>query len=230
LHAWGHDPDHTHLAYSPEEIRALVEEGHRNGVKVSAHAIGTESVRSAILAGVDTIEHGHGIDDDTRKLMVDHGAILVPTLALQHLRATRGPTRGMPEEEIRAANAHRTVQRESFEKALKAGLKIALGTDIVGPPYADHGLNGLEFQLMTEYGASPMNALVAGTRAGAEALGMERDIGTVEPGKLADLVATKEDPLNDITALQRVAFVMQSGQVIKCPTSAIQTSKLGKSS
>jgi imidazolonepropionase-like amidohydrolase len=215
MHAWSRGPSAAHLTYSEGEVEALVDEAHAWGLRVSAHAIGTEAVRRAALAGADTVEHAHGIDDPTRELLVDRGVYVVPTLSLTYLQVTRSMDLGLSTATVEAARAHLDAQREDFARALDAGVRIALGTDVVGPPWAEHGVNALEFQLMVESGASPMQAIVAGTRSAADAIGFLSDIGTLEPGKIADLVATHGDPSTDITALQRPRLVMQSGRVVR---------------
>lgn len=219
-HAWGDHPARSHGTFSLEEVRAIVEEAHRAGVRVSAHAIGAEAVRTAVLGGVDIVEHGHGIDKETRSLMVDRGVFLVPTLSLGYLAMRRGPDYGIPEHDLRGWRNHWEVQLEDLARSLEAGLRIALGTDLIGPPYATIGSNALEFRLLVEAGMSTTAALQAGTRVAAEVLGWERDIGTVEPGKYADLVAVEGDPLSDITALQKVSFVMKGGEVVVAPAAS----------
>jgi imidazolonepropionase-like amidohydrolase len=215
MHAWSQGPFEARVTYSQDEVEALVDEAHAWDLRVSAHAIGADAVRRAVLAGVDTVEHGHGIDDPTRELLVDRGVYVVPTLSLIHLQVARSAKLGLSASNVAAAQAHLDTQREDFGRALDAGVRIALGTDVVGPPWAEHGINALEFQLMAEYGASPMQAIVAGTRSAADAIGLLSDVGTLEAGKFADLVATHDDPLTDVAALQRLHFVMQGGRVVR---------------
>lgn len=216
-HAWGDHPDHSHSIFSLAEVQAIVEEAHRLGLRVSAHAIGAEAVRTAVQGGVDIIEHGHGIDHDTRQLMVDRGVFLVPTLSLGYLAMTLGPTHGIPEHDLRGWRAHWDVQLEDLARSRQAGLRIALGTDLIGPPYAEMGNNALEFRLLVEAGMSPQEAIQAGTRVSAEVLGWERDVGTIEPGKYADLVAVDGDPIADITGLNQMSFVMKGGTTVIGP-------------
>jgi imidazolonepropionase-like amidohydrolase len=217
IHAWGDDPHRVRTTYTLAELAALADEAHHAGVKLAVHAIGSEAVRMAVEAGADTIEHGHAIDPETRAILADTGVILVTTLAVMHQRLTLGPALGMPEQQRRAASAHVEAQRESLAAAIDAGVRIALGTDLWGPPYAELGPNGIEFELYAACGASAHQSILAGTATAAAALGLEADIGTVEVGRYADLVATDDDPFEDITALQRVTFVMKGGTVVKAP-------------
>ena len=147
IHAWGDDPHRVRTTYTLDELRALADEAHHAGVKLAVHAIGSEAVRMAVEAGADTIEHGHAIDAETRAILAGTGVILVTTLAVMHQRLTLGPGLGMPEAQRRAASAHVAAQRESLAAAIDAGVQIALGTDLWGPPYAELGANGIEFAL-----------------------------------------------------------------------------------
>jgi imidazolonepropionase-like amidohydrolase len=219
IHAWGDDPHRVRTTYTAAELRALADEAHHAGLKLAVHAIGSEAVAMAVEAGADTIEHGHAIDAETRAILAGSGVILVTTLAVMHQRLMLGPALGMPEAQRRAAAAHVESQRESLAAAIDAGVRIALGTDLWGPPYAELGPNGIEFELYTACGASPHQAVVAGTATAAAALGREGDIGVVAEGWYADLVAADDDPLDDVTALQRVSFVMKGGAIVKAPPS-----------
>ena len=214
-HAWGDDPLSPQPCYTLAEMQAIVDEAHRNRVKVGVHAIGDEAVRTAMLAGVDTIEHGHGTTRDTKKIMADRGVILVPTLLMPYMGITRGPETGLPESAVEIDRNHRRFQLESFQQALEVGVKIALGTDMIGYPHAPLNVNGKEFELMVDAGMSPMQSIVAGTSTAAQALGLERHIGTLEVGKYADLIAVDGDPLKDIHLLQHVKFVMKGGQIVR---------------
>jgi imidazolonepropionase-like amidohydrolase len=196
---------------SLEEIRAVVEEAHLAGRKVAAHAHGTEGILAAVRAGVDSIEHGTLLDDEGIRLMKEKGTFLVPTLSAGKVTlelADRGVLTGE-----RAAKARVMGPRmgESLAKAAKAGVKIALGTDAgVGA----HGANGREFGYMVEAGLTPMQAILAGTRDGAELLGLGSEIGTIEKGKVADLVAVAGDPLKDVRLLEHPILVMHAGKVV----------------
>ncbi len=188
---------------SDAELRAVVEEASRHGLKVAAHAHGTVGIKAAIRAGVASIEHGSILDDEAIALMKEHGTVLVPTSALGHLidlDALPPPIRAKAEEVLPMARA-------SLRKAVAAGVTIALGTDAAVMP---HGMNAREFSAMTDAGMTPMAALLAGTINGANLLGTA-DRGELVVGKLADLVAVPGDPLKDITATERPVLVMKGG-------------------
>ena len=198
--AWGEVP-----TYSVPEVEVIVHEAHAQGLRVAAHAMGTSGVRSAVLGGVDTVEHAYNIDDDTLELIIERGTFLVPTLRARAFRTSA--------EDRRTYKA----QVRSLRQAYDAGARIALGTDTTGGSEMPHGHeNAVEFSLMAET-MNPADALLAGTRVAAQALGLESEVGTVEPGKAADLVAVRDNPLNRIESLQHIEFVMQGGQVILSP-------------
>jgi imidazolonepropionase-like amidohydrolase len=204
-HAWGEQP-----IFTVEEVRAITEEAHRLGLKVASHCMGVRGVQTALEGGVDYIEHGYGLDDPTRKLMVQKGVTLVPTLWLGYeLAKIRPAFQDLPKQ-----------QAESLHRCYEMGIPIAMGTDCTGASWLQHGGNAREFELMVRAGLSPMDALVAGTRNAARVLGLANQIGTLEPGKQADIIAVDEDPLHQITTLQAVSFVMQGGRIIKSPVSA----------
>jgi imidazolonepropionase-like amidohydrolase len=210
LRPWGDDPARLRLSYADDELRAAVDEAHRNGLRVATHAIGEAAVRQALDAGVDTIEHGHGIAEETAKRLAGSGAWLVPTLSLPALRVERAPP------PVAAHwRRHREVQRRSIEVALRHGVRIAAGTDFVGPPFTPLGPDAMEMELLAEAGLSPEQALLAGTAHGASVLGMEGRIGALAPGLEADIVAVPGDPRADIALVRRVGFVMRGGAVWK---------------
>ena len=199
-----------------DEMRAAVETARMLGRRVAAHAHGNEGIKAAIRAGVTSIEHGSFLDDEAVRMMVEHGTWLVPTLFA-------GWSVGTPEAASRlpgwmAAKGHAAwdAMQHSIRLAVAGGVKIALGTDAGVDP---HGQNAREFALLvTVGGMTPMQAIQAGTMNAATLLGMERDIGSVEAGKFADLVAVRGDPLADITVLQHPAFVMKAGDVYLSPS------------
>lgn len=200
------------------EIAAAVAEGQAHGgTPVMAHAQGTEGIKNAIRAGVKSIEHGIWLDDEAIALMLANDVYLVPTLVapLQVLRRAEREPGSMPEYGVRKSRLVIGDHQASFRRAVAAGVKIAMGTDSgVGP----HGENAEELALMVAHGMTPMQAIVASTSSGAALLGLAGDLGTVEAGKLADLVLVAGDPLADITILQRpvqIALVMQAGRVAK---------------
>ncbi|MCG8462513.1 MAG: amidohydrolase family protein [Holophagales bacterium] len=199
--------------FTEEELRSVVETARDYGFHVAAHAHGTEGMKRAIRAGVRTIEHGTYLDEEGMELMIEHGTYLVPTLLAGVHVAEKAAEEGYyPEIVRRKAAKIGPLMAETFRKAYEKGVPIAFGTDSGVSP---HGENGREFALMVAGGMPPMEAIHAATRIAAEVLGQEEHLGTVAPGKAADLVATDEDPLADISALERISFVMKQGVVFK---------------
>ncbi|HEX8903955.1 MAG TPA: amidohydrolase family protein, partial [Longimicrobiaceae bacterium] len=201
--------------FTQEEMNALVEEAKKLERPVAAHAHGTEGIKIAVRAGVTSIEHGSFLDEEGARMMRQRGTFLVPTLSAGETvvaAADRGVITGLRAEKARAAG---TAMRRAIRIAVAAGVPIALGTDAgVGP----HGANGHEFTLMAEWGGmTPMQAIVAGTRNAARLLGWESRIGTLAPGKLADIVAVAGDPLQNVRTLETATFVMKNGVVYKEP-------------
>ncbi len=198
--------------YSIEELRVLVEEAAKAGRKVAAHAHGNEGIKIAIRAGVASIEHGSVLDDEAIALMLEHGTYLVPTLSAG-FAVTRLANEGkLPDGLAKKALEIAPKMNVSFAKAVAAGVKIAFGTDVGVFPHREAAM---EFRLMVKHGMTPMNAILAATRNAADLLGKSDELGSVEPGKFADLVAVDTNPLTDITALQHVTFVMKGGKIIK---------------
>ena len=192
---------------SEAEMRAIVEEASRHGLKVAAHAHGTEGIKAAVRAGVASIEHGSMLDDEAVALMKQHGTYLVPTRALSDLLDRNNlpvPIRAKMDQVMPLADA-------SFRKAVAGGVKIAFGTDAAVLP---HGMNAKEFSKYTAAGMSAIDALRTATINAADLLG-KSDRGEIAPGKLADLIAVRGDPLADITATERVVFVMKGGVRIR---------------
>ncbi|AGY59668.1 metal-dependent hydrolase family protein [Gloeobacter kilaueensis] len=192
------------------EMTALVDEAHRLRKKVAAHCHGDRAAKEAIEAGVDSIEHGSFLKDDTLALMKQKGVYLVPTLLAGEW--TGGKADKFPPEIAAKAKAALAARSSMFRHAVAMGVKIGLGTDSAVSP---HGLNAREFGLMTGLGMKPIDALKAATSVDADLLGIASQVGTLEKGKLADLVAVPGNPTADITATEKVFFVMKEGQVIK---------------
>lgn len=213
--AWGEDPLNQIASYSLDEIQALTQEAHRNKLKVSAHCIGDEAVRLALKAGVDTIEHGYGISDDTRKMLVDHGALVVSTICQLYFHVQGAARFDYPEWARTLFERHIEVMRADFEKSLAAGVRYVLGTDLIGYPTHPQDMAAKEFELAVEWGMDPMQAIVAGTKGGAETMSMDHVIGTIEVGKWADIICVSGSPVKEIATLQRVEFVMQGGKVVR---------------
>ena len=202
--------------YTLEELTALVDEAHRQDRRVAAHAHGAEGIKIAVRAGVNSIEHGSFLDEEGARMMAQHGTYLVPTLSAGEAAmraADRGILTGLRAEKARAAG---TAMRTAIRRAVAAGVHIALGTDAgVGA----HGANGHEFTLMAEWGGlTPMQSIVAGTSSAAKLLGWEERVGTLAPGRLADVVAVRGDPLQDVHLLENgVVFVMKNGIIHRQP-------------
>jgi imidazolonepropionase-like amidohydrolase len=195
---------------SQEEMNAIVEESHHWGRKVAAHCHGDTAARMAVQAGVDSIEHGSFIKPETLAMMHDKGVYLVPTLlAGDWLSQKMSNYPPVIQEKAKAAVAARS---DMFRNALKAGVKIAFGTDSAVSP---HGINAREFALMTGLGMSPAAALRSATSVAAQLLGVDDRLGTLAAGKTADVVAVPGNPLDDIHATEHVSFVMKDGVVVK---------------
>jgi imidazolonepropionase-like amidohydrolase len=199
--------------YTYEEMKALVDEATKLERKVAAHAHGAEGIKTAVRAGVSSIEHGSFLDEEGARLMVQHGTYLVPTLSAGEAAvraADAGILKGLRAQKARAAAA---AMKNGVKIAVKDGVPIALGTDAgVGA----HGTNGHEFTLMVEWGGmTPMQSIVAGTMSGAKLLGWDKQVGSLAAGKWADVVAVPGDPLQDIHVMERPVFVMKNGYVYK---------------
>src|SRR5271154_4801303 len=207
-HAYYFTPDgvlHSKVNFTDEEARAIVDETHRLGKKVAAHAMGSDGIGAALHAGGDTIENGVGITDALAEEMARKGGYWVPTTTVL---LYVGPGRGG--NWVKMAD----TEKSAFQFALKRGVKIALGTDAGGFDWKD--LNeAKEFSYYVQFGLTPMQAIRSGTSVAAELLGWSDKMGTIEPGKWADMVAVTGDPLKDITELERVKFVMKGGAVYK---------------
>lgn len=203
------------LEWSDPEIRALIEEAHRLGVRVAVHAHARAGIVQALNAGADSIEHGTYLDDETAKQMAGAGVWLVPTLFVLTQLIERGAEFGTPDWVLAKAREAMEARQRSMEAALRHEVPIAMGTDIGGQDLLPHGRNAAELALLVKFGMSAADALVAGTLGAARCLGLDGERGSLEPGKVADIVAVPGDPLQDISVTERVAFVMQNGKVVK---------------
>jgi imidazolonepropionase-like amidohydrolase len=196
--------------FTPAEMAALVDESHRLRKKVAVHCHGDEAAKEAIQAGVDSIEHGSFMKPDTLRMMKNKGTYLTPTLmAAEYIMQKIGQYPPVLQAKARAAYNARS---DMFRNAVKMGVKISFGTDAAVFP---HGENAKEFKLMVDLGMSPIDALKSATSSDAELLGIAQKTGTLEKGKLADIVAVSGDPTADITATERVLFVMKEGKIIR---------------
>jgi imidazolonepropionase-like amidohydrolase len=196
------------------EMDALVDEARRLRKKTAAHAHGAEGAKTAIRAGIDSIEHGSFLDDEALRMMKAKGTFLVPTLMAGEFVSGRAGVRHYPPEIAAKAKAAVEARSGTFRNALRAGVKIAFGTDSAVSP---HGLNAQEFALLVAHGMSPAAALRTATVSAAELLGLEKRIGALEPGMEADIVAVPGDPLLDIRATEKVSFVMKGGRIVSRP-------------
>jgi imidazolonepropionase-like amidohydrolase len=194
--------------FTDEEARALVDEAHRLGRKVAAHAIGRDGIEAALKAGADTIEHGDGLDDELLDLMVRRGVYWCPTIFVGAYVAEGRAAAGAPIWKTMV-----DLERQAFGKALRKGVKISYGTDAGGYAWTEN--QAKEFAYMVRYGMTPLQAIHSATSVAAALLGQEADLGSVEPGRYADIVAVRGDPLADITELERVSFVMKGGVIYK---------------
>ncbi len=212
----GDDP--RNVAFSPEELRAAVEEANRHNVPVAAHAHAAEGIKQAVAAGVRSIEHGTFIDDEGIRMMAEKGTFLVPTIYVGDYYTEGDKLRAQDKQDDYAAN-----QRPKFLAAVgrahQQGVKVAVGVDL-GGYMTDPVVFVREMTVLVEAGLTPMQAIQAGTRVGAELLRWDDRLGTVQAGKLADLVAVRGNPLEDMKALERVEFVMIGGKVAKAPGGA----------
>ena len=201
------------VEYGEDEIRAVVEEAHRRGRKVAAHAQGPAAIANAVRAGVDSIEHGSFVDAATARLMKERGVYLVPTmyrLDFRLERAARAPS-PTPPAQLEMLRESRETMRARVRTAIAAGVPVALGTDATVIP---HGSNAREIAVMVELGMTGAQALRAATIDAAKLIGWEDRVGAIEPGKAADLIAVEGDPLADVEVLQRVSWVMKAGRPV----------------
>ncbi len=207
----GTEPGAQQLTY--EEMKAAIDEFKKLGKASAAHAQGTQGIKEAIRAGISSIEHGFFLDEEAIQMMLDRDVYLVPTLTAVHGIVTHGVEAGIPEYAVNKARKAQEAHIDSFKRAKAAGVKIAMGTD-AGTPFNYHGENAQELALMVKAGMSEMEAIVATTKTAAELLQMEKDIGTIEKGKYADVIAVEGSPLDDITLLENVEFVMKGGEMV----------------
>jgi imidazolonepropionase-like amidohydrolase len=198
--------------YTFQEMQALIDEAHMHGRKVAVHAHGAPGIKSAIRAGVDTVEHASLIDDEGLQLAKKAGAYLSMDIYNTEYTQAEGPKRGELEEFLRKDRELAQVQRENFRKAVKLGVKLTFGTDSGVYP---HGDNPKQLAVMVQYGMTPMQAIQTATTHSADALGLKDQTGVLAAGLAADIIAVKRDPLEDIRALEQVDFVMKAGQVYK---------------
>ncbi len=198
--------------YSPEEMSAIVKEAHRLGRKVAAHAHGAQAIVDASNLGVDSIEHGSLIDEEGIRAMKRNGTYLVSDIYNDDFILGEGKEYGFTEEMIEKERSIGRQQREGFRQAAQAGVKMAYGTDAGVYP---HGNNAKQFAYMVKYGLTPVQAIQSATVDAAELLGWSDRVGSLEPGRFADLIAVQGDPLADVAVLEHVKFVMRGAQIVK---------------
>jgi imidazolonepropionase-like amidohydrolase len=201
--------------YSPDELRAAVFEAEAVGTYVAAHVYSGRSIRNCVSAGIRTLEHGNLLDEIAAKAIKDAGAFLVPTLVTYEMISRMGKSLGIPDNNVRKINEARDRGIEALAIAKKLGVKIASGSDLLGPMQR---YKGMELELKARV-LGPMGAIVATTKTNAELLKKEKDLGTIEAGKLADLILVQGDPLKDITIFQqyqeKISLIIQGGRVYK---------------
>jgi imidazolonepropionase-like amidohydrolase len=206
----GDKPGAEQLTY--DEMKVAVEEAHRTGRKVAAHAHGTEGIKDAVRAGVDSIEHGSLLDAEGIEMMKARGTYLVADIYNDDYILGKAVEFGLPQENVDKEKMVGRLQRENFAKAVAAGVKIAFGTDAGVYP---HGDNARQFHYMVKYGMTPAGAIRAATSSSADLIDRAKDVGTLEEGKYADLIAVTANPLDKIEVLEHVSFVMKGGKVYK---------------
>jgi imidazolonepropionase-like amidohydrolase len=198
--------------FTYEEMKVAVDTAHQAGRKVAAHAHGTQGIKDAVRAGVDSIEHGSLIDADGIELMKQHGTYLVADIYNDDYILGKAVEFGLPKENVDKEKMVGRLQRENFQKAVQAGVKIAFGTDAGVYP---HGDNAKQFHYMVKFGMTPAGAIRAATESAADLIDRARDVGTLEAGKYADLIGVTASPLDKVEVLEHVSFVMKGGKVYK---------------
>ncbi|HET9627774.1 MAG TPA: amidohydrolase family protein [Kofleriaceae bacterium] len=197
-----------------DEIKAMVDEAHMAGLKVAAHAHGAAGIKAAILGGVDTIEHASLVDDEGIRLAIRHGSFFGMDIYNTDYTQAEGKKNGVLEDNLQKDRDIALIQRQNFQKALKAGVKMIFSTDAGVYP---HGLNAKQFAVMVKWGATPLQAIQSATVIAATALGQPAVVGQIKPGAYGDLVGVAGDPLKDVTLLEHPVFVMKGGDAVKLP-------------
>jgi imidazolonepropionase-like amidohydrolase len=198
--------------YTLEELRVAAETAHMAGRKIAAHAHGTQGIKNAIEAGIDSIEHASLVDDEGIRMAKEHGTYFVMDIYNDDYILNEAPKFGLTKEKYDKEKALGQLQRDNFAKAHKAGVKMAFGTDAGVYP---HGDNAKQFFYMVKYGMTPAEAIQAATVNAATLIGRDKDVGSIAPGKFADIIAVSGDPLTNVTELEHVGFVMKGGEVYK---------------
>jgi imidazolonepropionase-like amidohydrolase len=198
--------------YTLEELKVAADTAHMAGRKIAAHAHGTQGIKDAIAAGIDSIEHASLVDDEGIRMAKEHGTYFVMDIYNDDYILNEAPKFGLTKEKYDKEKALGQLQRDNFAKAFKAGVKMAFGTDAGVYP---HGDNAKQFSYMVKYGMTPADAIQAATVNAATLIGRDKDVGSIAPGKFADIIAVSGDPLANVRELEHVAFVMKGGEVYK---------------
>jgi imidazolonepropionase-like amidohydrolase len=199
--------------YTVEEMRPGVEEAHAAGITVGSHASNPRGIINATMAGVDTIEHGIFLDDEAAETMARHATTFVPTLAATHLFEPNAGHPAIPDYVREKAALTVPAHRENFPRAVRAGVKLATGTD-AGSTFVDHGVVAVEVELLHRFGLTPLAAIAAATRNAAEVIRLDQQIGTLQPGRVADVLIVEGEPERDVRDLRRVALVLKGGRIV----------------
>jgi imidazolonepropionase-like amidohydrolase len=197
-----------------EEIKAIVDEAHMTGMKVAAHAHGASGIKAAILGGVDTVEHASLVDDEGIRLAIQKGTYFGMDIYNTDYTQAEGKKNGVLEDNLQKDRDIALIQRQNYQKALKAGVQMIFSTDAGVYP---HGDNAKQLAVMVKWGATPLQAIQSATITAARALGQPADVGQVKPGAYGDLVGVNGDPLKDVTLLEHPVFVMKGGEPVKQP-------------
>jgi imidazolonepropionase-like amidohydrolase len=207
-----HGSNPASVEFTPEELQAGVDEAKHFGLRVAVHAHAAEGIKNAILAGAASVEHAEMLNDELIALAKQHGTYLVMDVYDEECIQAGAKTGQTPADFLQHDADLGRIQRENFGKAVKAGVKMAFGTDLGVCPY---GTSGKQFAFMVKYGMTPMQTIQAATTGAADLLGHSNEIGSIKPGKFADLIAVSGDPLKDISVLENIEFVMKDGKVYK---------------
>jgi imidazolonepropionase-like amidohydrolase len=211
-----HGSNPSSLEFTPEELQAAVDEASHFGLRVAVHAHAAQGIKNAILAGAASIEHAEMVDDEAIAMAIKHGTYFDMDIYDEECIQEGGKNGTTPADFLQHDAELGQLQRDNFRKSLKAGVKMAFGTDAGVCPY---GTSGKQFAFMVKYGMTPMQAIQAATSSAADLLGHSKEVGSIKPGKFADMVAVSRDPLQDISVLENVEFVMKDGVVYKHPKS-----------
>ena len=211
-----HGSNPSSIEFTPEELNAAVDEASHFGLRVAVHAHAAQGIKNAILAGAASIEHAEMVDDEGIALAVKHGTYFDMDIYDEECIQEGGKNGRTPADFLQHDAELGQLQRDNFRKSLKAGVKMAFGTDAGVCPY---GTSGKQFAFMVKYGMTPMQAIQAATTNAADLLGHSKEVGSIKPGKYADVIAVSGDPLKDVSVLENVEFVMKNGTVYKQPKS-----------